>query len=248
MAVPACCINKASGTGPPRHDETGPLALWRHSYPSTAGGNHPGQLTILGASRAGRQPVSVTGPTGTAAIGPSACCRCPTGCWLPNDPLGLQRYVQGWRSLRPGQPGRVAGRNRSSPRRSQPFPCGLAASPEGFLVTQTSVGSSRQRSRGGLVHPVNGCRGDAEFGGSRTIGSAGASPAGAFRWRCTAAVVGSSLTRETLYRGGILGDSIGSRVHLPLSVKRLGKNGRNIGLPEIGHTVIVMTDWYPSRR
>ena len=34
MAVPACCINKASGTGPPRHDETGPLALWRHSYPS----------------------------------------------------------------------------------------------------------------------------------------------------------------------------------------------------------------------
>src|SRR3954469_14891100 len=85
MAVPPCCINKASGTGPPRHDETGPLALWRHSYPPTAGGNHPGQLTILGASRAGRQPVSVTGPTGTAAIGPSACCRCPTGCWLPND-------------------------------------------------------------------------------------------------------------------------------------------------------------------
>ena len=60
--------------------------------------------------------------------------------------------------------------------------------------------------------------------------------------------MGSSLTRKTLYRGGILGDSIGSRVHLPLSVKRLGKNGRNIGLPEIGHTVIVMTDWYPSRR
>ena len=29
-------------------------------------------------------------------------------------------------------------------------------------------------------------------------------------------------------------------------MKRLGKNGRNIGLPEIGHTVIVMTDWYPS--
>ena len=76
----------------------------------------------------------------------------------------------------------------------------------------------------------------------------GASPARAFRWRCTAAVVGSSLTRKTLYRGGVLGDSIGSRVHLPLSVKRLGKNGRDIGLPEIGHTVIVMTDWYPSRR
>jgi hypothetical protein len=55
-----------------------------------------------------------------------------------------------------------------------------AASPEGFLVTQTSVGSSRQRSQGGLVHLVNGCRGDAEFGGSRTIGSAGASPARAF--------------------------------------------------------------------
>src|SRR6201991_1038760 len=49
----------------------------------------------------------------------------------------------------------------------------LAASPEGFLVTQTSVGSSRQRSQGGLVHLVNGCRGDAEFGGSRTMGSAG---------------------------------------------------------------------------
>ena len=63
--------------------------------PFTAGGNHPGQLTILGASRAGRQPVSVTGPTGTAAIGPSACCRCPTGCWLPNDPLGLQRVRLG---------------------------------------------------------------------------------------------------------------------------------------------------------
>src|SRR3954452_7145624 len=139
---------------------------------------------------------------------------------------------QSWRSLRPGQPGRVAGRNRSSPRRSQRFPCGLAASPEGFLVTQTSVGSSRRRSQGGLVHPVNGCRGDAEFGGSRTIGSAGASPAGAFRWRCTAAVVGSSLTRKTLYRGGILGDSLGSRVHLPLSVERLGKNVRNIGLPQ----------------
>jgi hypothetical protein len=44
--------------------------------------------------------------------------------------------------------------------------------------------------------------------------------------------VGSSLTRKTLYRGGILGDSLGSRVHLPLSVKRLGKDGRNIGLPE----------------
>ena len=39
--------------------------------------------------------------------------------------------------------------------------------PEGFLVTQTSVGSSRQRSQGGLVHLVNGCRGDAEFGGDR---------------------------------------------------------------------------------
>src|SRR4051794_5432228 len=36
---------------------------------------------------------------------------------------------------------------------------------------------------------------------------------------------------------GILGDSIGSRAPLPLSVKRLGKNGRNIGLPGIGHTV-----------
>jgi hypothetical protein len=27
-------------------------------------------------------------------------------------------------------------------------------------------------------------------------------------------------------------------------VKRLGKSERNIGLPEIGHTVSVMTDWY----
>ena len=36
-------------------------------------------------------------------------------------------------------------------------------------------------ARYGLVHLVNGCRGDAEFGGSRTIGSAGASPARAFR-------------------------------------------------------------------
>src|SRR5512135_58389 len=42
-----------------------------------------------------------------------------------------------------------------------------AASPEGVLVTQTSVGSSRQWSQGGLVHLVNGCRGDAEFGGDR---------------------------------------------------------------------------------
>ncbi len=31
----------------------------------------------------------------------------------------------------------------------------------------TSVGSSRQRSQGGLVHLVNGCRGDAEFRGDR---------------------------------------------------------------------------------
>src|SRR3954452_24073116 len=62
------------------------------------------------------------------------------------------------------------------------------------------------------------------------------------------AVVGSSLTRKTLYRGGILADSIGSRVHLPLSVERLGKDGRQIAPPETGRTVIVMTDWYPSRR
>src|SRR5436305_8001432 len=74
-------------------------------------------------------------------------------------------------------------------------------------------------------------------GGGRSL-LAGPGPAGR--------VVGSSLTRKTLYRGGILGDSLGSRVHLPLSVKRLGKNGRNIGLAEIGHTVIVMTDWFPS--
>jgi hypothetical protein len=40
--------------------------------------------------------------------------------------------------------------------------------PEGFLVTQTSVVSSRQRSQGGLVHLVNGCRGDAEFGGDHS--------------------------------------------------------------------------------
>ena len=52
---------------------------------------------------------------------------------------------------------------------------------EAFLDTQASVRSSRRRSQAGLVHLVNGCRGDAEFGGSRTIGSAGASPAGAFR-------------------------------------------------------------------
>src|SRR5947207_13624370 len=101
-----------------------------------------------------------------------------------------------------------------------------------------SVGSSRQRSQGGLVHPINGCRGDAELGGSRPIGSAGASPAGAFRWRCTAAVVGASLTRKNLYRGGILGDSLGSRVHLPLSVERLGKNVRNIGLPPVKNTCL----------
>ena len=36
-----------------------------------------------------------------------------------------------------------------------------------FFVTQTRVGSSRQRSQGGLVHLVNGCRGDAEFRGDR---------------------------------------------------------------------------------
>ena len=39
--------------------------------------------------------------------------------------------------------------------------------PQGFRVTQTSVGPSRQRSPGGLVHLLNGCRGDAEFGGDR---------------------------------------------------------------------------------
>jgi hypothetical protein len=37
--------------------------------------------------------------------------------------------------------------------------------PKGFLVTQTSVVSSRQRSGGGLVHLVNGCGDDAEIGG-----------------------------------------------------------------------------------
>src|SRR5512135_3681483 len=42
-----------------------------------------------------------------------------------------------------------------------------AASPEDSLVTQTSVGSLRRWSQGGLVHLVNGCRGDAEFGGDR---------------------------------------------------------------------------------
>jgi hypothetical protein len=97
-----------------------------------------------------------------------------------------------------------------------------------------------------LVHLVNGWRADAEFGGSRTIGSAGASPARAFRSRCTSAIVGSSLTStsKTLDRGGILADSIGSHVHLPLSVNRLGKDGRHIGLPEIDPNVIVMTDGY----
>jgi hypothetical protein len=30
-----------------------------------------------------------------------------------------------------------------------------------------ATGSSRQRSQGGLVHLVNGCGGDAEFGGDR---------------------------------------------------------------------------------
>ena len=98
-----------------------------------------------------------------------------------------------------------------------------------------SVGSSRRRSQGGLVHRSNGCRGDAELGGSRPIGSAGALPAGAFRWRCTAAVVGASLTRKNLYRGGILGDSLGSRVHLPLSVERLGKNGAKSASPQSEH-------------
>jgi hypothetical protein len=67
-------------------------------------------------------------------------------------------------------------------------------------------------------------------------------------WVAAAAVVGASIARETLHRGGVLGDSIGSRVHPPLSVKWPGKNGRDIGLPEIGHAVIVMTDWYTSRR
>ena len=56
-----------------------------------------------------------------------------------------------------------------------------AAMREGFRVTQTSVESTRLRSKGGLVHPVNGCLGDADLGGSRMIGSAGASPAGALR-------------------------------------------------------------------
>ena len=46
-------------------------------------------------------------------------------------------------------------------------------------------------------------------GGGRSL-LAGPGPAGR--------VVGSSLTRKTLYRGGILGDFLGSRVHLPLSV------------------------------
>ena len=59
-----------------------------------------------------------------------------------------------------------------SPRCPDPsqFESPSAFVPEGFLVTQTSVGSSRQRSQGGLVHLVNGCRGDVEFGGDRVLG------------------------------------------------------------------------------
>src|SRR5947209_7412756 len=45
--------------------------------------------------------------------------------------------------------------------------------------------------------------------------------------------IGPPSSQKSIYRGGILGDSIGSRVHLPLSVERPGKNGRNIGLPPV---------------
>ena len=47
--------------------------------------------------------------------------------------------------------------------------CLVANRPDGRVefATSTTVGSSRQRSQGGLVHLVNGCRGDAAFGGDR---------------------------------------------------------------------------------
>ena len=47
------------------------------------------------------------------------------------------------------------------------------------------------------------------------------------------------------HRGGILGDS--PRVPCPPATlsKTAGEKRRNIGLPEIGHTVIVMTDRHP---
>ena len=67
-----------------------------------------------------------------------------------------------------------------SPRRSQPFPCGLAASPEGFLVTRRVLGRRGGGHRAGrYIWSTEAAY--AEFGGSRTIGSAGALPAGAFR-------------------------------------------------------------------
>jgi hypothetical protein len=59
--------------------------------------------------------------------------------------------------------------NLQSRRRSSP----LAFVPEGFLVTPTSAGRGGSSRSGGLVHLVNGCRGDAEFGGDRLDGMMG---------------------------------------------------------------------------
>src|SRR4051812_43138256 len=202
MAVPACCINKASGTGPPRHDETGLLALWRHSYPSPPAETirvnlrssaHPGPAVNPSPSP-GRPIRPPSGLRRAAGVRPAA------GC--PMTRLAFSATFRDGDLFARGNPVESPGEMGVRLEGASSF---HAASPEGFLVTQTSVGPSRQRSRGGLVHPVNGCRGDAKFGGSRTIGSEGASPAGASRWRRTAAVVGSSPARETLHQGGVLG-------------------------------------------
>src|SRR4051794_39697281 len=55
----------------------------------------------------------------------------------------------------------VAG--KKSERTHLPSICPIC--PPCFCIAAT--GSSRARSRGGLVHLVDGCRGDAEFGGDR---------------------------------------------------------------------------------
>jgi hypothetical protein len=90
-------------------------------------------------------------------------------CALRSDDTEAIWSVHWWlRSIRPKKIGQQveghAGYKTCCPDLSQ-FEGHSAFVPEGFLVTQTSVVSSRQRSQGGLVHLVNGCRGGAEFGG-----------------------------------------------------------------------------------
>jgi hypothetical protein len=247
MAVPACCINKASGTGPPRHDETGPLALWRHSYPS------PPAETIRFNLRSSAHPGPAVNPSpspGRPARSPSglrraAGVRSAAGC--PMTRLVFSATFSAGDLFARGNPSSRRGKSAFASKGPavSARPRGLAGglsryAHECWIVAAAVTGqagpSGQRMPRRRRVRWLP----DDRLGGR--IAGRGVQVAK------TAAVVGASPVRETPHRGGVLGDSIGSDVHPPLSVKWLGKDEREIGLPKTGHAFIVLADRYPSRR